>query len=267
MTDAPNYFFAFVFGTMAGSFLNVCIHRLPKGESIVWPGSHCGSCRKPVRWHDNIPILSYVLLRGCCRDCKARFSAEYLIVEAVAGAFFVLFYHRFGLTPEGGVLLVFALALLTQAVIDFHHRIIPDVITLPGIAAGALLSALLPGMHGASGWLQGLIASGLGILVGGGFLWLLGVVAEFLLKKEAMGGGDVKLLAMIGAFIGVTGVAWTLFAGSLLGSVAGIYYKLFAKEEQIPFGPFLGAAAVGYLFFGRQVIDAYWNYVHRGFGY
>ncbi len=267
MIYAPLYFAVFAFGAMVGSFLNVCIHRLPKGESIVFPGSHCGSCLKPVRWHDNVPILSYALLRGRCRDCKAKFSAEYLFVEAAAGAIFVLFYHYFGLTPEGGAYLLMTMALLAQAMIDFHHRIIPDVITLPGIVLGVVLSALFPGIHDAPGWLQGLIASGSGVLVGGGFLLMLGVVAEFLLKKEAMGGGDVKLLAMIGAFIGVTGVAWTLFGGALLGSVAGIYYKLVAKEEQIPFGPFLGAAAVAYLFFGQQVIGAYLNYMQQGFSY
>ncbi len=249
---------------MVGSFLNVCIYRLPKEESIVFPGSHCGSCMKPVRWHDNIPILSYLLLRGRCRDCKARFSAEYLLVEAVTGAIFVIFYYQFGLTAAGGILLLLTLALLTQTMIDFHHRIIPDAITLPGILLGAVFSGLEPSIHHAGSWHQGLIASGLGILVGGGFLFLLGSVAEFLLKKEAMGGGDVKLLAMIGAFTGMTGVLWTVFFGALLGSAAGIYYKL-KNQEQIPFGPFLGAAAVCYIFFGEKVISAYLNYLQRGF--
>lgn len=251
--------FAFVFGTMIGSFLNVCIYRLPLGQSVAFPGSHCGACQKPVRWHDNVPILSYLLLGGKCRDCKTGFSQQYLWIEALTGAIFVLFYVRFGISAGSLLLLAFTLAMLVQTMIDFKHKIIPDVITLPGIVIGLAGSALVPALHGQADWRGGLWQAFLGLLVGGGFLYALAVIAEFVLKKEAMGGGDVKLLAMIGAFLGIPGVAWTLFAGSFSGAIVGGFYRAVKKEEQIPFGPFLGAAAVAYIFFGETVINWYFG--------
>ena len=250
-----------MFGAAAGSFLNVCIYRLPKGESVVFPGSHCGVCAKPVRWHDNVPVLSYFVLRGRCRDCGAKFSAQYALIEILTGLLFVLFYRVFGLSGVGAVYLLFTLALLTQSMIDFAHKIIPDEITLPGIVLGLVCSSFFPELQNQSSWQAGLLYSAAGMLAGGGFLYLVAVVAERVMKKEAMGGGDVKLLAMTGAFLGLAGAAWTLFFGSVIGAVAGIYFKFSKKEEQIPFGPFLGLAAVLYIFFGSAVIDWYFQFL------
>ena len=247
----------FMFGTMVGSFLNVCIYRLPKDESVVFPGSHCGACGKPVRWYDNIPVLSYFLLGGKCRDCKVAFAIQYALIEMLTGLIFVLFYQVFALSGVGFAYLVLALALLVQSMIDVRHKIIPDTITLPGIILGVVLSTAFPALQGSGTWWGGLSGSVLGVLGGGGFLYFIAVAAEKILKKEAMGGGDVKLLAMIGAFLGLRGVAWTIFMGSVLGSFAGIYFKIKKSEDEIPFGPFLGVAACLYIFFGDRVIDWY----------
>ena len=258
---------AFVFGTVVGSFLNVCVYRLPKGESIVFPGSHCGACKKPVRGYDNIPVLSYFILKGRCRDCGTKFSFQYAAVEIFTGALFVLFYRAFGWTPAFGVYLFFTLAIVVESLIDFAHKIIPDSITLPGIVLGLILAAVFPWMHpdfARMGWVPAwasLLDSFAGILVGGGILYLVAVVAEKILKKEAMGGGDIKLLAMIGAFLGVRGAAWSLFAGSMIGSLAGIYFRLVKSEEEIPFGPFLGFAAILYIFVGNQAMDWYFHMI------
>lgn len=249
--------FAFAFGTVVGSFLNVCIYRLPKNESITFPGSHCCACGKPVRWYDNIPVLSYFLLRGKCRDCGAGFSVQYALIELLTGVLFLFFYHLFGFSGLGVIYLVFTLALLVQSMIDFEHKIIPDAITLPGIILGFVFSGFFPALQNAADWKGGLWASLIGILAGGGVLYLIAIVAEKILKKEAMGGGDVKLLAMVGAFLGFRAAVWTLFVGSVIGSVAGVYFKLKKSDDEIPFGPFLGLAAFLYLFFGEKVIHWY----------
>jgi leader peptidase (prepilin peptidase)/N-methyltransferase len=252
---------AFGFGAIVGSFLNVCIFRLPDGESVVFPGSHCRSCKKPLGWYDNVPLLSFIFLRGHCRHCKSPISRQYFLIEIVTALLFVLFYHFFGPTPTGGIYLVFSMALLVAGVIDLRHRIIPDEITLPGIVLGLGLSALVPTLHGQETWVRGLGASFLGAAIGGGFLYLAGTAAEKILKKEAMGGGDVKLLAMIGAFIGWSGVFWTIFFSSLLGSVAGIYMRLKKGEQYVPYGPYLALAAFMYLFFGSELIRLYWKWL------
>ena len=190
---------AALLGACIGSFLNVCIVRLPEDRSIVFPGSHCVTCKAPILWYDNIPVLSYVLLRGRCRKCRTGISVVYPLVEIAAAALFVLFYVAFGLTPAAFVYLGLSLALLVETVIDLRYQIIPDEITLPGIVLGFLASTMWPGLHDTSVWWSGALASGLGIVAGGGFLYAAGTLAEKILKKEAMGGGDVKLLGFIGA--------------------------------------------------------------------
>jgi leader peptidase (prepilin peptidase)/N-methyltransferase len=250
---------------MIGSFLNVCIYRLPEGKSIVWPGSHCQACKRPVAWYDNVPVLSYFVLGGKCRGCKAPFSFQYAVIEFLTGLLFVAFVAAFGFSFKAGIYLVFTLALLVVSAIDWKHRIIPDEISLPGIVLGLALSAVFPEMHGAHFWLYGLRDSVFGMLAGGLFLYVLGTVAEKILKKEAMGGGDVKLLAMIGAFIGWQGVLWTIFVSSLVGSIAGLGSLLKGGDRYIPYGPYLAAAAVLYIFFGDPVIAWYLNLIGVNF--
>ena len=253
----------FIVGAMIGSFLNVCILRLPKEESIAFPGSHCFSCQKPIAWYDNIPILSYLILGGKCRACKKGFSAQYPIVEAVTGGLFILFWRKFGLTPVGGVYLAFSLALLVQSVIDARYKIIPDEITLPGMVLGLIASFVFPQLHGQATHVAGFLSGLYGLLLGGGFLWVAGTLAEKILKKEAMGGGDVKLLGVVGAIIGMQGVLWTIFVSSVIGSIVGIYLRLRKGDEVIPFGPFLAIAAFLYLFIGPACIQMYLHALGR----
>lgn len=265
MPNLAVYAPVFIFGMMMGSFLNVCIYRLPKNESIVWPGSHCQSCQKPIAWYDNVPVLSYFLLGGKCRGCKAKFSSQYAVIEVLTGLVFIAFVAAFGFSFKAGIYLLFTLALLVVSAIDWEHRIIPDEISLPGIILGLVLSAVFPEMHGSHFWVYGLRESFIGMLAGGLFLYVLGTAAEKILKKEAMGGGDVKLLAMIGAFIGWQGVLWTVFVSSLVGSIAGFISILKSGDRYIPYGPFLALAAVLYIFFGDPVVAWYLSLLGANF--
>lgn len=252
---------AFVFGAMVGSFLNVCILRMPIGESIVYPASHCPACQRSIAWYDNIPLASFLLLKGKCRNCSSVISWQYPLIEFITACLFVSFYVFFGLTVQGFIFLILTLAFLVESIIDLRYQIIPDAITLPGILIGFCVSAVFPSLHDQTLWWQAALQSLIGILFGGGFLFVLGTVAEWILKKEAMGGGDVKLLAMIGSVLGWKGVLWTLFFSSVLGSVIGFYFKLKSGEEKIPFGPYIAAAAFSYLFVGERLVDAYFNFL------
>ncbi len=250
---------AFLFGGMVGSFLNVCILRMPKDESIVFPSSHCLSCRKPIAWFDNIPILSFFILGGMCRNCRAKISWQYPIIEIITAFLFVIFYRAFGLTPQAFLYLYLSLVLLVQSVIDTRYKIIPDSLTLPTIILGLLCSAVFPQIHGQQSHVAGFLKSLIGVLVGGGFLYAVGSIAEWVLKKEAMGGGDVKLLAAIGGVIGWRGVLWTIFVSSLLGTLGGLYLRFTKGEELIPYGPYLALAAFPYLFYGPQIMNWYFH--------
>lgn len=247
----------FFFGAMIGSFLNVCIYRLPKEESIVFPSSHCLGCMKPIAWFDNIPVISFVILRARCRNCKQKISFQYPLIEIVTGLMFVLFYSTFGITVTSVIFLIFSLALLVCTVIDWYHQIIPDVITLPGMLIGLAVSAAYPALHGETIFWKGLLAAFLGLLAGGGFLYVSAVLAEYFLKKEAMGGGDIKLLGLIGTLLGWQGSIWTIFISSVLGSIMGLWMRLVQKKEYFPFGPAIALAAFLYIFIGRQAIDWY----------
>ncbi len=219
---------------MIGSFLNVCICRLPKEESIVFPGSHCPRCQKPIRYYDNIPLLSYLLLERKCRHCGAPISIQYPLVEGITGLSSLLLFIHFG--PSWSYLIYFAFvaALIAITVIDLYHQIIPDVISLPGIGVGLLASLVLPQIT--------FLNSLFGVLLGGGSLFLVATVYQWLFKREGMGGGDVKLLAMIGAFLGWKAVILTILLSSLIGSVTGVVLMLIKGKDfkyAIPFGPFL----------------------------
>ncbi len=248
---------AIFLGAIIGSFLNVCILRLPKGESLVKPDSHCLSCQSPILWFENIPVLSFIFLKGRCRHCHEKISRQYPIIEALSAALFVIFYHTYGFTPAGVFYLMATLALLVVSLIDFRHQIIPDEISLPGIVIGLVASTVFPGIQAESSWIFGFLKSALGVVVGGGLLFLAGTIAEKILKKEAMGGGDVKLMAMVGALTGLPGVLWTVFVSSLLGSVVGVYLRMKKGQERIPFGPYLAVAAVLYFFYGSKLIHWY----------
>ena len=244
--------FVFFFGAVVGSFLNVCIYRLPRHESVVFPPSRCTGCGGRIRWYDNIPILSYLLLRGRCRTCKSFISLQYPLVELINGLLTFFLFLKFGPSLTFGVLFIFCSALVAITFIDLEHQIIPDVISLPGIVIGFAVSFLLPWL----GWKSSLI----GIIAGGGSLLIVAYGYELVTKKEGMGGGDIKLLAMMGAFLGWRSIPFILFASSLIGSLVGISLMLAQKKDSklaIPFGPFLASGAILYIFFGRQIITWY----------
>ncbi len=249
------YFFlasAFILGAVIGSFLNVCIYRIPAGKSIVSPPSSCPLCGHKIRFYENIPILSYLFLRGKCSSCKIRISARYPAIEALTGLLFVLVLYYFGFSTATLIYWLFAAVLVTITFIDYDHQIIPDVISLPGIVIGFICSFFIPWFS----WLDSL----LGILIGGGILFVIAYLYEKIAKREGMGGGDIKLLAMIGAFLGWKAILPVVFLSSLLGTVVGVPAMLIQKGDTrfvIPFGPFLAAAALIYLFWGQMIIDWY----------
>ncbi|NPA49576.1 MAG: prepilin peptidase [Thermodesulfobacteria bacterium] len=237
-----------LFGAVVGSFLNVCAYRLPREESIVFPGSRCPKCQAPIRWYDNIPILSYLLLRGRCRHCKAPISWRYPLVELFTAFLSVAVYLRFGLSPVYLAFFAFTCALLVASLIDLDFQIIPDEISLPGILVGLAFSPFNP--------LATPLEALLGALCGAGGLYLLAEFYYFVAKREGLGGGDLKLLAMIGAFLGVKSLIPVVLIASFVGAVTGILVTLIQKVKEkrtfaIPFGPFLSLAAILHLFYPR----------------
>jgi leader peptidase (prepilin peptidase) / N-methyltransferase len=245
------YLICLVLGLVLGSFYNVCILRLPKEESIVWPGSRCPHCHHALSVADNLPLVSFLLLHGACRYCHRPISYQYPLVEGLNGLATVLIGWKFGFSWVFLQALLFFGALLIVSVIDLSHRIIPNVITYPGMLVGLGLS-MLTGVPG--GW-----SSIIGLLVGGGLLWLLAAGYEWLARKEGMGGGDIKLLAMIGAFLGWPGVLVAVFLASSVGTLVGLPMVLWKKDRayQIPFGPFLSLGAVIHLFLGPSILSWY----------
>jgi leader peptidase (prepilin peptidase)/N-methyltransferase len=241
-----------VLGLLVGSFLNVLIHRLPREESIVRPGSHCPACGAPVRPFDNLPVVSWLLLRGRCRDCRARISPRYPAVELANGVLWSASFLRAPSWADFGSAALLSSACLALAWIDADVRLLPDAITLPGIAAGLALSF---GSVERTPW-----SAALGAALGAGSLFLLGWLWEKFRKVEAMGLGDVKMLGMVGAFLGPGGVFLTVLFGSLLGSLVGIVLLASRKgglKTALPFGVFLAMGAVAALFFGTPILDRY----------
>ena len=260
IVDPVFSFSSFLLGAVVGSFLNVVIFRLPsEGESIVFPASRCPKCKKAIRWYDNIPIISFLFLQGKCRACKTRISLQYPMVELCMGLLSLALYTKSGLSFEFFFYFLFLGALLAIIFIDSAHQIIPDAISLPGIVigfAGSFVNAEVT-------WQQ----SGLGILLGGGILYAIAEGYYLLTKREGMGGGDIKLLAMIGGFLGWQSLLFVVFASSLLGSAVGII-AMFSQgkrgQTRIPFGPFLSLAAMLHFFFQQEIMLWWHNYVTTG---
>jgi leader peptidase (prepilin peptidase) / N-methyltransferase len=255
------FLLAFIFGAIVGSFLNVCIARIPNGDSVIHPPSHCPKCKTPLPFYDNIPLISYLILGGRCRFCREVISVRYFVVELLMGTLSVTLYYEFGLGLAFFVGFIFVAALIVISFIDLDVRIVPDVISLPGIVAGLLFSVIARYAVGdPTGFLPSPFSAVLGALIGGGFLLALAWAYEFFTGVEGMGGGDVKLLAMIGAFLGWPSIPFTLFAASLIGSIVGLAFmvtKGVGRRFALPFAPFLCAGALLYLFFNQELTYLY----------
>jgi len=247
---------AFIAGTCVGSFLNVCIYRLPAGMSVVDPArSRCPACKHGIAFYDNIPIVSFLILKRRCRHCGSAIAMRYLWVEVISGLVALGCLIFYGPTVQTLIGFSFIAALIVVTFIDIDHRIIPDVITLPGIIILFILSFVWPDIT----WQQSL----LGILAGGGSLFAVAWAYKLLTGREGMGGGDIKLLAMIGALTGPAGVLFTIFTASAGGTLAGSMVMLAQRSKNlklaIPFGPFLSIGAIVYLFWGPSLIDWYFG--------
>ncbi|WP_025209712.1 prepilin peptidase [Hippea sp. KM1] len=238
---------AFLFGLIIGSFLNVCIYRMPLGKSIVWPASFCPNCKHRIRWFDNIPIVSYILLKGRCRYCGERISLIYPTVELLSGVLSLLLVDRFGLSVDTVFLAVLVYGLIVASFVDFKHMIIPDTISLGLIPIGLVY-----------GYIKGeFLFSLYGAIAGFVILYAVAFLGRIAFKKEAMGGGDIKLLSAIGSFVGVKGVLFSLFSASFFGSVVGlglIALKRRSYADKLPFGPYLSLGAIVFIFVGNQII-------------
>jgi len=247
------YIIFFLVGLIVGSFLNVCIWRLPRGESIIYPGSHCPLCSAPIRWYDNIPLFSFLLLGGRCRSCGGRISLHYPLVELLTGLLFIAIYWSFGLSYQTLIYILLASSLITVGFIDLEKKIIPNLITLPGVGLGLIFSLFSAHLSPKD--------SLLGAIFGGGILLLVGIFGKALFKKPAMGGGDVKLAAMIGAFLGWRQILLVLFLSFLLGAVIGTTVELIkgtlSKGRQIPFGPYIALSGLVAVFFSKDLINLY----------
>ncbi len=313
--------FVFLFGSIIGSFLNVCIVRMPKGESVVAPRSHCGVCQRLIPWYDNIPLVSYFLLRGRCRSCGSRFSFRYVFVELLTAAAFLGLYRSFGWSGQTLAYCVMVSCFIVATFVDFGHRIIPDEISVGGMFAGLALSAVTlelheidpsalgigrvvmrvfvlgclaihaidflihrraweredrillsvigglfvteavlavlaghPGMKAWEGYLASADASVIGLLLGGGIIYAMGLLGDVIFQKESMGGGDVKLMALIGAFLGWKLAVVTFFVAPFFGAGYGIVEKIRTRDSAIAYGPFLVLGALVSLFWGPEII-------------
>lgn len=245
----------FIFGSCIGSFLNVCIFRIPEKKSVVFPGSFCPRCNITLPFYCNLPILSFIFLNGQCKFCRQPISIRYPLIEALTGVMAVALFIKFGLTWVTIFWFVFTSVLITISFIDIDHQIIPDLISLPGIIVSGTSFYFVPEMT--------LIKVIKGIALGGGMLYSVAAIYYLLKKQEGMGGGDIKLLAMIGAATGIKGVLFTVFTGSLFGTIGGLVAMFLSRhmdsKMKIPFGPFLSLGAILYVFFGDVLIMWYFS--------
>lgn len=248
------YFFAFLFGSVVGSFLNVCIHRLPRGESVISPPSHCPNCKKPIPWFYNIPLISYIILGGRCKFCEAKISFRYFIVEVLTGGVFTVLLLRFGAGYDLAIYSAFFCILIAISFIDIEHWIIPDELSLPGAALGLILSVIYPALQGEASRFLSLRNSFFGLVFGFVSLYLIGLIGKIVYKKEAMGGGDMTLLMFIGAFLGWKLTVAVFFIAPLFGSIVGLPRLLMKKQELIQYGPFLVFGAFIAVFFREEIL-------------
>ncbi len=263
----------FVLGLVIGSFLNVCIRRIPRDASIVLPASRCPSCHAPIKPYDNIPVLSWLLLGGKCRNCKQKISALYPVVELLTGLLFLACFFAFGLSVDALKWAVFSALMIVLTITDVRERILPDKVNFTGLGIGIALSFFMRPVDGTALWLANRLfafppprpvlsfADALfGAAVGSGLLWLVGEGYFRLRGREGMGLGDVKMMAMAGAFLGLKRTLLTILTGSLLGSVIGLLVIALAgkrRDYELPFGTFLGAGALLVVFFGTPALDWY----------
>ena len=244
----------FIIGLAVGSFLNVCIWRIPKGQSIISPNSYCPRCKRPIKFYDNIPVVSYILLGGRCRSCKERISIRYPLVELLTASFFLLAYILYWQTPVELIgFIILSSVLIVLSFIDFATQTLPDTLTLPLIILGIAFSFF---RYGITVW-QSLV----GMLLGGGIIYLVGIVGTKLFRKEAMGGGDIKLMAALGAFEGPIGILFVIFFAAFIGALFGGLGMLFTRDKkkttEIPWGPYIAIAAIIVHLFGEDVIRWY----------
>ncbi len=239
---------AAVAGLCVGSFLNVCILRLPKEQSLISPPSTCPQCGQRIAWYDNLPLVSWIVLRGKCRRCGNVISAQYPLIEALVGALWLAAYLRYGVSVQGLAGALFCTVLLGIGITDARHYLIPDEFTWGGLGLGLALSLV-------GGW-QGFLQAVIGAAVGFGLLYVVGEAGRWLFKEEAMGGGDIKMMAMVGSFVGWKGVLLTIFAGALLGTLIFVPLSL-RKKRLVPFGVFLAVGAAVAFAWGDAIIEWY----------
>jgi leader peptidase (prepilin peptidase) / N-methyltransferase len=278
MPELVGFIFIFIFGAAVGSFLNVVIHRVPREQSIVFPNSACPNCKNPIMPYDNLPILSWLLLGGKCRNCKEKISPRYPAVELLTAALFTLTFWQIGFTPFLPVALIFVAAMVSLIFIDAEHMILPDVINYPLLILALIVRLVYPLFFGNEYfpdlkhaplvaledqplWLVSILGAVLGGLVGGGFLWLVGELWKRLRGVEAMGLGDVKMMFAVGALLGWRLTFLTIFLSAFSGAVIGVFLISRQKDKdmqsQIPFGIFLGTGSIIALLFGEQLINWY----------
>jgi len=259
ISQLPSWVFTLIglaYGLMVGSFANVCISRLPKKESVVYPASHCPNCNKPIHAIDNIPLISYILLQAKCRNCKQKISMIYPAIELVTGLLTAAVFYRFGFSWECLIFSNVVPTLVIITMIDIEHQIIPDVITLPGIIFGLAAGSYM------NGWLDSVV----GLVLGGGMFWILAESYLRMRGKVRMGGGDIKYISAAGALMGWVQVLFIIFVGALAGGIfggIGMGVKKLNILSRIPFGPFLALATLISIFFGDPIVDWYLNLVMR----
>lgn len=242
----------FILGLIVGSFSNVCIYRIPRNESVIYPASHCPKCSTTILTKDNIPLLSYILLKSRCRNCGSRISIKYPVVEFLTGLVYVIIYQIYGLSAQSLIYIILSSALIIIAFIDLGEQVIPEVISLPGIVVGLILSFFV---HHIS-----FVNSALGIVIGGGIILVIRLAGSLIFKKESMGIGDIELTAMIGAFLGWRYITISLFLGFFFGALTGIFLilsKIKSREDAVPFGPFIVLGSFITLLWGEKILSWY----------